>query len=387
MTRGLFWRVNYCRNIVVVNATAKEDLEELRVISELQDIPVIAKKPTGRWTSTGYLHGVGGDLEVETLMPVPPVHGSCSVCHQGGPHGHSAVRIPCCPRRPDAVTHARPCRDRPGPKRSSVGSAACSAISRKVAAGLKTASAAVGPTLGCKTAHRHGRGVSTVAAFTLPTRRSAPGGRNSGRWPPSWRPPPTVSSRVVAVAMRQEAMEVCTYSKCCKGAQPSWPPCSCTAQPPQVTRTPDGPMPPLHLATSGAAAWPHLLQTLRLQPSCHACCPGCPACCYCPPHPAQNEPDDSPPPSALEVHFGVARPFSDDDEKMDSSSSRKRQRDQANSDDEDAPPKQLVKCPATAAPSSESAVYSPSHGLKSPEATERAGLGDDPATAASPTET
>ncbi|KAL3255846.1 hypothetical protein MRX96_046665 [Rhipicephalus microplus] len=87
---------------------------------------------------------------------------------------------------------------------------------------------------------------------------------------------------------------------------------------------------------------------------------------------------------ALEVHFGVALPLSDDEEKMDSSTSRKRQQGQANSDDEDGPRKQPVTCPATAAPSSESAVHSPSPGLKSPEATERAGLGDDPATAASP---
>ncbi|KAH7950637.1 hypothetical protein HPB51_028327 [Rhipicephalus microplus] len=42
---------------------------ELRVILELQGIPVIAKEPIEHWTSIGYLHGVGRDPEVETLMP------------------------------------------------------------------------------------------------------------------------------------------------------------------------------------------------------------------------------------------------------------------------------------------------------------------------------
>ncbi|KAL3205459.1 hypothetical protein MRX96_052976 [Rhipicephalus microplus] len=87
---------------------------------------------------------------------------------------------------------------------------------------------------------------------------------------------------------------------------------------------------------------------------------------------------------APEVHFGVALPLSDDEEKMDSSTFRKRQRDQANSDDEDGLQKLPVTCPATAAPSSESAVLYPSPGLKSPEVRERSGLGDDLATAASP---
>ncbi|KAL3255844.1 hypothetical protein MRX96_046663 [Rhipicephalus microplus] len=90
---------------------------------------------------------------------------------------------------------------------------------------------------------------------------------------------------------------------------------------------------------------------------------------------------------ALEVHFGVALPLSDHEEKMDSSTSRQCQRDQENCDDEDGPRKQPVTCPETALPSSESAVHSPSSGLKSPEATERAGLGDYPATGASPMRT
>ncbi|KAL3212153.1 hypothetical protein MRX96_000794 [Rhipicephalus microplus] len=72
---------------------------------------------------------------------------------------------------------------------------------------------------------------------------------------------------------------------------------------------------------------------------------------------------------------------------MDSSTSRKRQRDQANSDDEDGPRKQPATSSATPAHSSESAVHSPYSRLKSPDATERAGLEDDPETATSPIET
>ncbi|KAL3255842.1 hypothetical protein MRX96_046661 [Rhipicephalus microplus] len=67
----------------------REDLEELWVISELQGIPVIAKEAADRWTSTSFLHGVGGDPDVETPMP-----GSLSIVAVLLPPGR-ATQSPC----------------------------------------------------------------------------------------------------------------------------------------------------------------------------------------------------------------------------------------------------------------------------------------------------
>ncbi|KAL3201722.1 hypothetical protein MRX96_042832 [Rhipicephalus microplus] len=174
-------RVNYRRNIVVVNETTREDLEELWAISKLQGIPVISKKPADRWTSTGFLHGVGRDPYVETPMPGPPVYSGSSVCHQGGPHSHPAEQ-------------------------------------RKVA--------------------------------TIMT--------SSTNW---------LSKRVVAVAVWQEAREFeLTASTVNVHSLPGHPvPAPHTLRRSSPTRMPDGPMPPLRLADSGADARPYLLSRLLPQ--------------------------------------------------------------------------------------------------------------------------
>lgn len=62
-------RVNHRRNIVAADAATQECLEQLLTIKELHGIPVSARKPADRHTSTGFLHGVDGEPTDESLLP------------------------------------------------------------------------------------------------------------------------------------------------------------------------------------------------------------------------------------------------------------------------------------------------------------------------------
>ncbi|XP_037521857.1 uncharacterized protein LOC119399114 [Rhipicephalus sanguineus] len=62
-------RINHKRNIVAADATTKECLEQLLAIRELQGIPVSAREPSDRRTSTGFLHGIDGEPSDASLLP------------------------------------------------------------------------------------------------------------------------------------------------------------------------------------------------------------------------------------------------------------------------------------------------------------------------------
>ncbi|KAH7971850.1 hypothetical protein HPB52_003473 [Rhipicephalus sanguineus] len=61
-------RVNHRRNIVAVDATTRECLESLLALTELRGIPVSGKEPADRRSSTGFLHGVDGEHDDNTLL-------------------------------------------------------------------------------------------------------------------------------------------------------------------------------------------------------------------------------------------------------------------------------------------------------------------------------
>lgn len=61
-------RVNHHRNVVAADATSQDCLEQLLTLTELQGIPVTARLPADRRTSTGFLHGVDGDPDAESLL-------------------------------------------------------------------------------------------------------------------------------------------------------------------------------------------------------------------------------------------------------------------------------------------------------------------------------
>ncbi|KAH7968692.1 hypothetical protein HPB52_010659 [Rhipicephalus sanguineus] len=62
-------RVNHKRNIVAADATSRECLEQLLAVTVLQGIPVAAREPADRRTSTGFLHGVDGEPADDSLLP------------------------------------------------------------------------------------------------------------------------------------------------------------------------------------------------------------------------------------------------------------------------------------------------------------------------------
>ncbi|KAH7986190.1 hypothetical protein HPB52_025144 [Rhipicephalus sanguineus] len=61
-------RVNHHRNVVAADATSQDCLEQLLTLTELQGIPVTARQPADRRTCTGFLHGVDGDPDDESLL-------------------------------------------------------------------------------------------------------------------------------------------------------------------------------------------------------------------------------------------------------------------------------------------------------------------------------
>ncbi|KAL3205547.1 hypothetical protein MRX96_040735 [Rhipicephalus microplus] len=69
-------RVNHKRNVVAADASTQECLEQLPTIKELRGIPVTAREPADRKTSTRYLHG----------------HSAGACWHQEGAHGDASLR-------------------------------------------------------------------------------------------------------------------------------------------------------------------------------------------------------------------------------------------------------------------------------------------------------
>ncbi|KAH7987858.1 uncharacterized protein LOC119376683 [Rhipicephalus sanguineus] len=148
-------RVNSRRNIVAADVSSRECIEELLGVTELCGIPVSARLPADRGYSTGYLHGVEGDLTDDDLLqsiessvplvsaarngntvtlrfagPVPPEHVSlyklrCRVrparprplqCLQCGRLGHATAtcrRANCCLRCGRSHPSTESCSARP----------------------------------------------------------------------------------------------------------------------------------------------------------------------------------------------------------------------------------------------------------------------------------
>ncbi|KAH7985593.1 hypothetical protein HPB52_025535 [Rhipicephalus sanguineus] len=148
-------RVNSRRNIVAADVSSGECIEELLGVTELCGIPVSARLPADRGYSTGYLHGVEGDLTDDDLLqsiessvplvsaarngntvtlrfagPVPPEHVSlyklrCRVrparprplqCLQCGRVGHATAtcrRANCCLRCGRSHPSTQSCSARP----------------------------------------------------------------------------------------------------------------------------------------------------------------------------------------------------------------------------------------------------------------------------------
>ncbi|KAH7936349.1 hypothetical protein HPB52_021555 [Rhipicephalus sanguineus] len=143
------------RNIVAANVSSRECIDEILGGTELCGIPLSARLPADRGYSTGYLHGMEGDLTDDELLqsiessvplvsaarngntvtlrfadPVPPEHVSlyklrCRVraartrplqCMQCGRLGHAAAtcrRANCCPRCGRSHPSTESCSARP----------------------------------------------------------------------------------------------------------------------------------------------------------------------------------------------------------------------------------------------------------------------------------